>query len=95
VLYRDEEAFEGQPRSWSLGKWRRPMIIVSLGFLVFTSICFMFPPELPVTYDNMNYGFVVFIIGIALCAGTWVIDGSKNFNGPGDVEERLAAARAA
>lgn len=95
VLIRDEEAFEGQPRTYSLGKWRRPLILLSLGFLLLTSICFVFPPALPVTADNMNYGIVVFAIGLALCAATWVSDGRRHFQGPGDVDARLAAARAA
>lgn len=95
LFYRDEAAFEGQPRSWSLGKLRRPMIAIAMCFLLVTNAAFLFPPSLPVTGDNFNYGVIVFIIGLGLCWAVWVLDAREHFKGPGNVDGRLAEARAA
>ncbi|KAL1410686.1 hypothetical protein Q8F55_004705 [Vanrija albida] len=97
LLLRGDAAFadHAPSRGWSLGRWRRPVHIVSLVFLAITSTVFLFPPFLPVTAENMNYAVVVFIIVLVMCAVAWVVDGRENFNGPLDVEERLAAAKAA
>lgn len=51
----------------------------------------MFPPAIPVpTGSTMNW--VVLVVGIVwiMCAATWFIDARKMFEGPSELEERLA-----
>ena len=43
---------------------------------------FVFPPELPVTGNNMNYCIVAFAIIIVISTIQWFVDGRKNFKGP-------------
>jgi choline transport protein len=49
---------------------------------------FVFPPELPVTGESMNYAIVVFAIVCIISGLTWIFDGRKNYTGP-RVEEGL------
>jgi hypothetical protein len=50
----------------------------------------VFPPELPVTPDNMNYCIVAFGIILLISGATWLIDGRKHYKGPSlDIEGML------
>lgn len=42
----------------------------------------MFPPELPVTPDNMNYCIVAFGVILLIACLTWLFDGRKHYVGP-------------
>jgi amino acid transporter len=95
MFVRGDEALAGQPKSWSLGRWRRPINAFALAFVLLTSVCFVFPPALPVSGPTMNYAVVVLGVVLIMCAVTWLIDGRKNFSGPTHLEERLLAARSA
>jgi len=51
----------------------------------------VFPPELPVTPDNMNYCVVAFGVILLISGATWFIDGRKHYQGPSlDVEGMLS-----
>lgn len=95
VCIRGDAAFAGHSRSWTLGRWRRPINIVALAFAVMTNVCFIFPPALPVTGESMNYAIVVFTIVMIMCGVTWVVDGRKHFQGPSDLDARLAMGKTA
>lgn len=43
---------------------------------------FVFPPELPVTSNNMNYCIVAFGIVLIIAGVTWIFDGRKHYDGP-------------
>lgn len=103
VFIRGKNAYAGSHQvGWSLGAMRRkfsaevsdkvgPINLVALIFLFVTSVCFVFPPFIPVTSGStMNYVVVVMAIVYVLCAITWFVDGRKNFLGPSELEERLA-----
>lgn len=95
VAVRGEDAFAGHSRSWSLGRWRRPVNIVALCFATVTNVCFIFPPALPVTGESMNYAIVVFFIVMIMCSVTWFFDGKKHYLGPSELETRLAMGKSA
>lgn len=91
VLIRGGDAsFAGHSRSWNLGRWRRPINIGAMCFALLTSICFLFPPVLPVVGANMNYAIVVVAVVALFCGLGYAFDGRKHFHGPLDLEERLA-----
>lgn len=79
--------------TWSLGKWRPIVNGLAVVFILVTSVCFLLPPALPVSGTSMNYVSVVIAIVGLLCLGTWIVDGRKHFDGPRELEERLALAR--
>jgi amino acid transporter len=56
--------------------------IVSLIFTGFTTILFLFPPQIPVTLCNMNYTVVAFGIIFIVALLQWILDGRKNYHGP-------------
>ncbi|WOO79425.1 Choline transport protein [Vanrija pseudolonga] len=94
---RGEKAFQGYDRDarWNLGRWRRPINALALVFLAVTTICFMFPPIIPVN-SGSEMNWVVLVVGIVfiMCGVTWLVDGRKRFQGPSELEERLAESLA-
>lgn len=93
MFWRGEAAFAGQPRSWSLGRWRRPINGAALAFLLLTTVCFFFPPTKHVTGSTMSYVVVVFAIVMLLALLVWVTSARRIFQGPSEMEERLAEGR--
>ncbi|WOO83601.1 Choline transport protein [Vanrija pseudolonga] len=93
LVIRGEKVFDGQPRRWSLGRWRRIVNLQGLAYLCLTSVVFLFPPALPVTGTSMNYIIVVVVIVFIMTGLTWVFDGRKRFHGPSHIEERLLEGR--
>ena len=49
---------------------------------ILTTVLFVFPPELPVTGNNMNYCIVAFAIVLIVSVIQWFVDGRKNYKGP-------------
>lgn len=47
-----------------------------------TTVLFVFPPELPVTPNNMNYCIVAFGVILLIAGLTWIFDGRKHYEGP-------------
>lgn len=86
-----ETAYAGHSRQWGLGRWRRPINVGAMLFALLTSVCFVFPPVLPVTGATMNYATVVLAVVFMLCGLVYAFDGRKKFHGPLDLEERLMA----
>lgn len=43
---------------------------------------FVFPPETPVTPDNMNYAVAAFGVMLLIAGTTWFADGRKHYVGP-------------
>ena len=70
-----------------IGAYRRKgsdaFAILQLGiaYTLLTTVFFVFPPELPVTGNNMNYCIVAFAIIIIISTNQWFVDGRKNFTG--------------
>jgi len=79
------------PRQIDLGRiWGPIANIVGLAFAALTTVFFLFPPELPVTGNNMNYTVVVFSVVMIVSSITWMVDGRKNFKGPKDMNQLMA-----
>ncbi|KAJ6032334.1 hypothetical protein N7540_003066 [Penicillium herquei] len=56
--------------------------LVSLVYIILTTVLFLFPPDLPATGSNMNYCVAAFGIVFVISAITWIVDGRKNYVGP-------------
>jgi len=50
--------------------------------VILTTVLFVFPPELPVTGNNMNYCIVAFAVWLIISVIQWFVDGKKNYTGP-------------
>ncbi|KAL2015202.1 hypothetical protein VTK56DRAFT_6067 [Thermocarpiscus australiensis] len=56
--------------------------LVGIAWAILTTVLFVFPPELPVTPDNMNYCIVAFGVILLVSCTTWMVDGRKHYRGP-------------
>jgi len=67
------------------------IIQVGIAWTILTTVLFVFPPETPVTSENMNYAVAAFGVILLISGMTWIIDGRKNYRGPRlDVEGLVA-----
>ncbi|GAA5948583.1 hypothetical protein JCM21900_005181 [Sporobolomyces salmonicolor] len=81
--------------TWTLGPILGPVAnSIALAFTVFTTVFFLFPPDLPVTPSNMNYAVAVFGIVFIFSALTWFVQGRQTFTGPRDLGGLFELARA-
>lgn len=55
---------------------------VGICWTILTTVLFVFPPEQPVTPDNMNYAVVAFGVVLIIAVVQWIVDGRKNYEGP-------------
>lgn len=55
---------------------------VGICWTILTTVLFVFPPENPVTPDNMNYAIVAFGVMLLIAVSTWIFDGRKHYAGP-------------
>ena len=79
----------------SLGRWSRPLGVVTIAFLAVASFVFFLPFESPVTFGNMNWNVAV-VAGVVLLAGVhWRAWASKHFRGPAmhTVEKEIELSR--
>ena len=56
--------------------------LVGLGFVGGCTVLFVLPPRLPVTRENMNYSFLVFLIIIGISTLAYHFEGRGLFTGP-------------
>ncbi|KAG9773342.1 amino acid transporter, partial [Aureobasidium melanogenum] len=56
--------------------------LLGIAYVTLTSVLFLFPPELPVDANNMNYCVVAFGIWLFISLLTYIFDGRKNYTGP-------------
>lgn len=56
--------------------------LVGIAWTLLTTVLFVFPPETPVTPDNMNYAVVAFGVVLIIAVVQWLVDGRKNYEGP-------------
>ncbi|KAL4993947.1 amino acid/polyamine transporter I [Aspergillus recurvatus] len=61
--------------------------IVSLCYIILTTVLFVFPPSKHVSGSNMNYCIAAFAVIISISVFQWIVDGRKNFTGPQLVSE--------
>ncbi|WVF68676.1 hypothetical protein IAT40_003448 [Kwoniella sp. CBS 6097] len=80
--------------TWTLGPILGPIAnLVGLSFTALTTVFFLFPPDLPVTGENMNYAVAVLGIVFIISVITWIVDGRRHFIGPRDLGALLELAR--
>ncbi|KAI0137522.1 amino acid permease [Xylariales sp. AK1849] len=56
--------------------------LVGIAWTILTTVLFVFPPELPVDSQNMNYCIVAFGVILLIAGLTWIFDGRKHYVGP-------------
>ncbi|KAG6197416.1 hypothetical protein E4U35_007488 [Claviceps purpurea] len=80
-----------EDRSFKIpGAWGWALNIIGVVWTMITTCLYVFPPQVPVTAQNMNYCIVALGIMVAIAGTTWVLDGRKHYEGPqlGHIQER-------
>jgi amino acid transporter len=76
------KAKDFKPGPWNLGKWSRPIGIVSIAWVAFITILFMLPTASPITVQSFNYTPVVVLGALAVLVIAWFAGARKWFKGP-------------
>lgn len=67
---------------WTLGRYGLAINLFSLSYCGLLMIFVVFPPYQPVTYENMNYGGVIFGGVLILNVAMWLAYGRNTYRGP-------------
>ena len=78
---------------WHLGRWSKPIGIVSVAWVVIITVLFMLPTASPITWSNFNYTVIAVVAVLGFAGIYWVVSARKWFTGPrvqGTAEELAA-----
>ena len=67
---------------WHLGRWSRPIGIVSVAWVVVITILFMLPTTSPVTFKTFNYTVIAVVAVLGFAGIWWAVSARKWFTGP-------------
>ncbi|KAL3409181.1 amino acid permease [Aspergillus fumigatus] len=68
--------------SFRLGHWGVPINVFAIVYGVYIAIFLPFPPNYPVTAQNMNYAAPVFLAALVFATGDWIVRGRTRWQGP-------------
>ncbi|PBP23615.1 amino acid transporter [Diplocarpon rosae] len=77
------------PGPYTLGRWQKPVNLVSVSWVFFISVVLLFPPTRPVTAANMNYAAAVAAYIACFSLGWWWAGARNTYTGP-KTRENLA-----
>ncbi|MGP4046843.1 amino acid permease [Streptomyces sp. 2A115] len=72
---------------WTLGRWRRPVGVIAVIYVVIITVVFCLPQSTPITGETFNYAGVTLLVALLLATVTWMTRGKRNY--------QLAAAETA
>jgi amino acid permease (GABA permease) len=78
---------------WHLGRWSKPIGIVSVVWVVIITVLFMLPTASPITWSNFNYTVIAVVAVLGFAGIYWLVSARKWFTGPkvqGTAEELAA-----
>ncbi|KAL4950025.1 amino acid/polyamine transporter I [Aspergillus filifer] len=79
-IYKHQVTFVEGP--FTLGRWGGYINWVSIIWVVFISTVLFFPPRVPVTVENMNYGILVGMFIAVFALVWWWVDARGKYTGP-------------
>jgi len=80
IYYSSEVKFISGP--FALGKWGRPLNWTAITWVCFISVVLFFPPQRPVTAENMNYAICVAAFMAIFAIGWWWMGAREVYTGP-------------
>jgi amino acid permease (GABA permease) len=82
-----------QPGPWHLGRWSKPIGVVSIVWVAFITVLFMLPQVSPVSGSTFNYTPVAVLVVLGFAGIWWIVSARHWFTGPKvqGSEEELAA----
>ncbi|MDO0916432.1 amino acid permease [Streptomyces sp. DT2A-34] len=82
ILLRLRLGDEFQPGPWHLGRWGRPVGVVAVTWILFSSVLFMLPQASPVTAHSFNYAPIALGVVLAVATVWWFAAARRRFHGP-------------
>ncbi|KAL2863617.1 amino acid permease [Aspergillus lucknowensis] len=79
-IYKHQVSFVEGP--FTLGRWGPYVNWVSVTWVVFISTVLFFPPRVPITLENMNYGICVGVFIAVFALVWWWVDAREKYTGP-------------
>ncbi|KAL4980681.1 amino acid/polyamine transporter I [Aspergillus desertorum] len=79
-IYKHQVSFVEGP--FTLGRWGSWINLVSTIWVLFISTVLFFPPQVPVTAENMNYAMFVGLFIAAFALVWWWVDARGKYTGP-------------
>ncbi|KAL0954076.1 hypothetical protein HGRIS_005225 [Hohenbuehelia grisea] len=73
---------EFKPGPFSLGRWQKPLGIISVTWIAFVAVVLLFPSTATPTALDMNYGVVLVAAVFFIASATWIFSARKWFTGP-------------
>jgi amino acid transporter len=64
-----------RPGPWSLGRWRRPIGVIAVAYVVVITVVFCLPQSAPITTESFNYAGVTLALALLLAWLTWITRG--------------------
>jgi amino acid transporter len=64
---------------WSLGRWRRPVGVIAVAYVVVITVVFCLPQSTPINAESFNYAGVSLLVALLLAWGTWLARGRKGY----------------
>ncbi|WP_416960126.1 amino acid permease [Streptomyces sp. Agncl-13] len=68
-----------QPGPWTLGRWRRPVGVIAVAYVVVITTVFCLPQSRPITVTSFNYAGVTLLVALLLATITWVTRGKRDY----------------
>ncbi|MFL6110282.1 MAG: amino acid permease [Catenulispora sp.] len=73
--------------AWTLGRWRRPIGVIAVVYVLTITVVFCLPQSTPITTASFNYAGITLLVALLLAALTWMRRGKRDY--------QVAAAQAA
>ncbi|MEU7322605.1 amino acid permease [Streptomyces griseoviridis] len=68
-----------QPGPWTLGRWRKPIAITAVLYVVVITIVFCLPQNAPITGATFNYAGLSLLVAIGFASASWIVQGRKGY----------------
>ncbi|MFF1452135.1 amino acid permease [Streptomyces sp. NPDC058274] len=71
-----------RPGPWHLGRWSRPLGIISVSYVAVLTLVFCLPQASPITADSFNYAGVALVVVLVLAWAMWITKGRRTYRIP-------------
>ncbi|MGX9891218.1 amino acid permease [Streptomyces sp. NPDC002276] len=68
-----------QPGPWTLGRWRRPVGVIAVVYVITITVVFCLPQSKPITTESFNYAGVTLLVALLFATVTWMTRGKRDY----------------
>ncbi|MEV8038501.1 amino acid permease [Streptomyces sp. NPDC086182] len=71
-----------EPGPWNLGRWSKPLGVISVAYVAVLTVVFCLPQTSPITTQSFNYAGIALLAVLLLAWITWVTKGKRDYKVP-------------